>query len=192
MRVLAATLTPARRPGDFAQAMMDLGATVCTPKRPSCLMCPINQLCKARAMGIADELPRRAPRTERPTRYGIAFLALREDGRVLLRRRPDRGLLARMIEVPSTEWGDDDPDLPTALQGAPIKADWWQVPGMVVHTFTHFKLELVVMRAVVPAESSLTFWAAQERCLWVPRRELKGQALPSVMRKIIAHALKEN
>ena len=192
LRVLAATLTPARRPGDFAQAMMDLGATVCMPKRPSCLMCPLNRLCKASAMGIADELPRRAVKAERPVRYGIAFLALREDGRVLLRRRPDRGLLARMIEVPSTDWADDDPDLQTALQSAPVKADWWQVPGTIIHTFTHFRLELTVMRAVVAVECPLTFWASQERCLWVPRRELKTQALPSVMRKIVAHALKEN
>jgi A/G-specific adenine glycosylase len=192
IRVLAATLTPARRPGDFAQAMMDLGATICTPKRPSCLMCPLNRLCKASAMGMPEDLPRRATKTERPVRYGIAFLALREDGRVLLRRRTERGLLARMMEVPSTDWADDDPDIQAALQSAPIRADWWQVPGTLVHTFTHFKLELVVMRAVVPVEAPLTFWAEQERCLWVPRRDLKGQALPSVMRKIIAHALKEN
>ena len=192
LRVLSATLTPARRPGDFAQAMMDLGATICSSKSPACLMCPLKRLCKASMLGIAEDLPRRAVKSERPTRYGIAFLALREDGRVLLRRRPDRGLLARMIEVPSTEWADDDPDLPTALQSAPIKADWWQVPGTIVHTFTHFRLELTVMRAVVPVDASLTFWAAHERCLWVPRREVKGQALPSVMRKIIAHALKEN
>ena len=192
LRVLAATLTPASRPGDFAQAMMDLGSGVCTPKRPSCLMCPLNTLCKASALGIADELPRRAVKAERPTRYGIAFLALREDGRVLLRRRPDQGLLARMIEVPSTAWADDDPDIPTAIQSAPVKGDWWQVPGTIVHTFTHFRLELVVMRAVVPVESSLTLWAEQDRCLWIARRDLKTQALPSVMRKIIAHALKEN
>ena len=192
LRVLAATLTPARRPGDFAQAMMDLGATVCTPRRPSCLMCPLNRLCKAAALGRADELPRRTAKAERPTRYGIAFLALREDGRVLLRRRPDTGLLARMIEVPSTEWADDDPDLQASLQSAPVKADWWQVPGAIMHPFTHFKLELVVMRAVIAVDTPLTFWAAQERCLWVPRRDLKGQALPSVMRKIITHALKEN
>ena len=192
LRVLSATLTPARRPGDFAQAMMDLGATICTPKRPSCLMCPLNRLCKANALGIAGELPRRAVKAERPVRYGTAFLALREDGRVLLRRRPERGLLARMMEIPSTAWADDDPDLATALQSAPIKADWWQVPATVIHTFTHFRLELTVLRAVVPIDSQLTLWASQERCLWVPRRELKTQALPSVMRKIIAHALKEN
>ena len=192
LRVLSATLTPARRPGDFAQAMMDLGATVCTVKRPSCLMCPLVALCKANALGIADELPRRAVKPARPVRYGLAFLALREDGRVLLRRRPETGLLARMIEVPSTPWADDDPDLATALQSAPVKADWWQLPDPVIHTFTHFQLILTVLRAVVPLDCQLTFWASQERCLWVPRRELKTRALPSVMRKIIAHALKEN
>ncbi len=192
LRVLAATLTPTTRPGDFAQAMMDLGATICTPKRPSCLMCPLLALCKANALGIADELPRRAIKAIRPSRFGIAFLALREDGHILLRRRPDRGLLARMMEVPSTEWADDEPDLPSAMQSAPVKGDWWQVPGSVTHPFTHFKLELTIMRAVVRSDISLTLWAGQDRCLWVPRRDLKTQALPSVMRKIIAHALKEN
>ena len=192
LRVLAATLTPARRAGDFAQAMMDLGAEICTPRRPLCLMCPLKDTCKAGPMGIADELPRRAEKAERPVRHAIAFLALREDGRVLLRRRLDTGLLARMTEVPSTGWTFDEPDIPATLQSAPIKADWWAVPGIVVHTFTHFRLEIQVLRAVVPVDSSLTFWASQERCSWVARRDLKGEALPSVMRKIIAHALKEN
>lgn len=192
LRVLAATLTPARRAGDFAQAMMDLGAQVCIPKRPLCLMCPLHGICKANAMGIAEELPRRAIKAERPVRYAIAFLALREDGRVLLRRRLDTGLLARMMEIPSTVWADDEPAMQSALQGAPVKADWWAVPGVVVHTFTHFRLEVHVMRAVVPVEEPLTFWADQQRCTWVARRDLKNEALPSVMRKIISHALKEN
>ena len=192
LRVLAATLTPARRAGDFAQAMMDLGAQVCTPKRPLCLMCPLKSICKANMLGIADDLPRRAVKAERPVRYAIAFLALREDGRVLLRRRPDSGLLARMMEIPSTEWADDEPEIQAALQGAPIRSDWWAVPGLIVHTFTHFRLEIQVMRAVVPVDEPLTFWASQERCTWVARRDLKNEALPSVMRKIIAHALKEN
>ena len=192
LRVLAATLTPLHRAGDFAQAMMDLGSEVCTPRRPLCLMCPLKELCKASAMGIADELPRRGEKAERPVRHAIAFLALREDGRVLLRRRRDTGLLARMTEIPSTEWTMDEPDIPKTLQSAPIKADWWAVPGFVVHTFTHFRLEIQVLRAVVPVDAPLTFWASQERCSWVARRDLKGEALPSVMRKIISHALKEN
>jgi A/G-specific adenine glycosylase len=192
LRVLSATLTPSRRPGDFAQAMMDLGATICTPRRPSCLMCPLQSLCKANAAGIADLLPRRAPKAVRPVRSMVAFIALREDGKVLLRRRPDQGLLARMMEVPSTPWSETDIGIDEALRSAPVRGDWWAVPGVVVHTFTHFRLDIQVLRAVVPIDAELTLWAGQERCLWVPRRELKTQALPTVMTKIIGHGLTEN
>lgn len=186
-----ATLTPDARTGDFAQAMMDLGATVCTPKRPSCLMCPLHRQCAGYAQGIQDGLPRKAVKAAKPARFGHAFLALREDGHILLRQRPDRGLLARMIEVPSTEWLDELPALQTAMRAAPLRGDWWQVPGAVSHVFTHFKLELVVHVALVPMDAALTFWADGARCRWVSRRALGGEALPSVMRKIIAHALKE-
>ncbi len=112
-------------------------------------------------------LPLRAVRAERPMRVGIAFLALREDGCVLLRRRVEAGLLGGMLEVPSTGWDDLMPPARDALKAAPLKADWWQVPGTVVHTFTHFKLELVVYRALVPVNATLTFWAEPERCRWV-------------------------
>jgi A/G-specific adenine glycosylase len=192
LKRLAALLTPDSRAGDFAQALMDLGATVCTPKRPSCLMCPLKAHCEACALGVADGLPRRAAKAERPVRRGIAFLAMSEDGRVLLRRRPERGLLARMMEVPSTDWVETMPDRRTSIEGAPVKAEWWATPGQVEHTFTHFKLEIEVLRALVPAEASLTFWAEPDRCLWVPRSKLKTEALPSVMRKIIAHGVREN
>jgi A/G-specific adenine glycosylase len=191
IRRLAATLTPRRRPGDFAQAMMDLGATICTPKRPSCLMCPVQQDCHGRAKGIEASLPARVDKGERPVRLGLAFLALREDGHVLLRRRPDAGLLGGMLEVPSTAWADLLPPVKEALRTAPVRADWWQVPGTVAHTFTHFRLELIVFRAVVPPETSLTFWADAGRCRWTPRRTLDREALPSVMRKVVAHALRE-
>jgi A/G-specific adenine glycosylase len=187
---LASTLTPERRSGDFAQALMDLGATVCTPKRPSCLMCPLHRRCAGYASGIQETLPRKAPKAVRPNRFGHAFVALREDGQILLRQRPDRGLLARMIEVPSTEWVDDLLPLQDAHRAAPVRGDWWSVPGVVTHVFTHFKLELVVHVTIVPSDVALTFWADGARCRWVPRRALAGQALPSVMRKIIAHALK--
>jgi A/G-specific adenine glycosylase len=191
LKRLAATLTPRRRPGDFAQAMMDLGATICTPRRPSCLMCPVQQDCHAHAKGIEARLPARIEKGERPVRLGLAFVALREDGHVLLRRRPDAGLLGGMMEVPSTAWSDLLPPIKDALRGAPVRADWWQVPRTVVHTFTHFRLELIVFRAVVPVETSLTFWADAPRCQWVARRALERQALPSVMRKVVAHALRE-
>ncbi len=187
----ATALSPDDRPGDFAQSMMDLGATVCTPKRPSCLICPLHRHCEGFALGIEATLPRKAGKSARPERFGHAFLALREDGHVLLRQRPDAGLLARMMEVPSTVWRDDLPSLTDAVRAAPVQADWWQTPDVVVHVFTHFKLELIVHVAIVPADVALTIWADAPRCRWVPRRSLATQALPSVMRKIIAHALKE-
>jgi A/G-specific adenine glycosylase len=191
LRSLAATLTPVTRTGDFAQAMMDLGATICTPKSPSCLMCPLNGECSGRALGIEGHLPARTPKGERPARFGIAFLALREDGSVLLRRRPETGLLGGMMEVPSTDWVDMLPSARDAMRIAPAKGDWWKVPSTVRHVFTHFELELVVYRAVVAVDTTLTFWADQPRCRWVPRRELDRQALPSVMKKVLAHGLKE-
>jgi A/G-specific adenine glycosylase len=192
LKRLAATLTPAKRPGDFAHATMDLGATICSPKRPSCLMCPLQQDCHAHARGIEAELPARIDKAARPTRYAIAFLALREDGHVLLRKRPEAGLLGGMLEVPSTDWADDWLSADLALGAAPVRGDWWAVPGAVIHTFTHFRLELMVFRAIVPVDSGLTFWASPERCRWVARRDLHAAALPSVMRKVIAHALKEH
>lgn len=192
IRRLAATLTPPKRAGDFAQAMMDLGAEVCTPKRPSCLVCPLQQDCHAHASGIASTLPKKLARQPRPVRSGVAFLALREDGAVLLRRRPPTGLLGGMLEVPSTEWSDTAVPIDMALAGAPIRSDWWTVPGCITHTFTHFTLELQVLRAIVPADAALTFWAEPERCTWVARQDLARVALPSLMRKVVAHALKEH
>jgi len=191
LRRLAATLTPEDRPGDFAQAMMDLGAGICTPRRPSCLVCPLQTDCAANAHGIEEELPLRGVRAERPLRLGIAYVALREDGHVLLRRRPEAGLLGGMLEVPSTAWDDLLPPAQDALHAAPLKADWWKMPGTVAHTFTHFKLELVVYRALVGTDATLTFWSEPDRCRWVKRRDLASVALPSVMRKVIAHGLKE-
>jgi A/G-specific adenine glycosylase len=190
LRRLAATLTPVERPGDFAQAMMDLGATVCTPKSPSCLVCPLQPDCAATAKGIEATLPARSPRPERPVRFGHAFLALREDGHILLRKRADQGLLGGMMEIPSTPWAEASSTVVGASRIAPVRGDWWRVPGEVVHTFTHFRLELAVHRALVPVDAELTFWAEPDRCQWVHRRDLDRAALPGVMRKVIAHALK--
>lgn len=192
IRRLAGTLTPARRPGDFAQAMMDLGASICTPRKPSCLMCPLQQDCHAHHLGIAQSLPVKPAQVERPVRVGTAFVVLREDGAVLLRRRPEAGLLGGMLEVPSTDWDETVLSPQQTMRSAPVSADWWPVPGFVAHVFTHFRLELAVMRAIVPVETTLMLWAHAERCSWVARRDLQAQALPSVMRKVIAHALKES
>jgi len=189
IRNLAATLTPSRRSGDFAQAMMDLGAEICTPKNPSCLVCPIQPDCAASAHGLAEILPVKSRKLARPSRYGSAFLVQREDGAILLRQRPEAGLLGGMLEVPSTPWGDAQPPKREALRLAPVTTSWMTAPGTVVHVFTHFRLELVVYRALVPVDASFTLWAEQDRCRWVHRRDLHAQALPSVMKKIIAHGM---
>ncbi|MBO0766608.1 MAG: A/G-specific adenine glycosylase, partial [Hyphomicrobiaceae bacterium] len=189
LRRLAQGLTPVERAGDHAQAMMDLGATICTPKRPSCHVCPVATFCAARAQGIAPELPLRSPKPERPLRLALAFVALRDDGHVLLRRRPEAGLLGGMQEVPSTPWASALPPVEEALRRAPVRAHWRLLPGIVTHTFTHFCLKASVYLATVAVRTRLTASADAPRCQWVARRDLDRAALPSVMRKILAHAL---
>lgn len=189
LKSLAATLTPPRRAGDFAQAEMDLGARICTPKNPSCLLCPIDTHCKANEKGIAGLLPQREAKKPKPTRHGVAFFAMREDGAILLRQRREGGLLSGMDEVPTTDWVEEKKSLQNALKSPPIRGDWWQTGGEVSHTFTHFHLKLTVYRLVAPRGADLTLFAGAERCKWIHRDELDKKALPSVMRKVITHAL---
>jgi len=182
LREYAARLTPGTRAGDYAQAVMDLGATVCTPRQPKCLLCPWNTACAARAEGIAETLPRRAARAQKPTRRGTAFWLTRdgEEGcDVLLRRRPEKGLLGGMMEVPSTPWSEDGPA--KALDHAPVSAEWRALDGVVKHTFTHFHLELTVLTATVRD-------ARDVDGLWWPLDRLQEQALPTVMKKVVRHA----
>jgi A/G-specific adenine glycosylase len=183
LRALAAELTPQARPGDYAQAAMDLGATVCTPRAPNCLMCPWQQDCRAQAMGIAESLPRRAPKAERPLRQGLAFWTVRSDGAVLLRRRPERGLLGGMMEVPSSDWGASDwaAREPADLTQAPVTADWRGLPGRVDHGFTHFRLELIVLAARVRKN-------ARADGVWVMPEALGDHALPTLTKKVVRHA----
>ena len=180
IRELARTLMPPARTGDFAQALMDLGATICTPTKPACALCPWMDICLARARGIAEELPRRAPKAERPVRHGVAFWAVRPDGRVALRRRVEQGLLGGMIEVPSTDWREATWSEPEAVATAPFQADWRALPGQVRHVFTHFELRLVVWTGRVQDDP---------RFLWASLDELSDHALPSVMNKVVRHAL---
>ncbi|MDH5556757.1 MAG: A/G-specific adenine glycosylase [Alphaproteobacteria bacterium] len=180
---LADRLTPESRAGDYAQAVMDLGATVCTPRKPKCLLCPWKQDCAGR--DEAESLPRRAPKPHRPTRRGIAFWITRPDGAVLLRRRPEKGLLGGMIEVPSTNWIEGAmPAVAKARKKSPLPAlDWREPPGMVTHTFTHFHLELRVIAGRVGR-------GAAPGGLWVQPDKFGEQALPTIMKKIARHALK--
>jgi A/G-specific adenine glycosylase len=185
IKALAARLTPVNRAGDFTQGMMDLGASICSPRSPSCLVCPVERHCAARASGIADLLPFKAKKGEKPQRYGVAFLACREDGAVLLRRRPPRGLLGGMLEAPSTEWGEAMPEPEAALGSAPLPATWQRVTGFVRHGFTHFDLDLVVFRAGPFPLAAIPCTAGA----WYQRESLPAEAIPSVMRKVIAHGL---
>lgn len=185
---LAESLMPHQRSGDFAQGMMDLGATICTPRRPGCGLCPVRPECSGYAEGVAEALPYRAEKGERPVRRGAAFVAVRPDGAVLLRERPLRGLLGGMLEVPSSPWVEEEPSGKVVRSHAPLAGAWCRLPGLVEHTFTHFHLELAVYRAEVGAESKPKRAAHPERCRWYKPRELSGAALPSVMRKVLLHA----
>jgi A/G-specific adenine glycosylase len=179
----AAALTPARRPGDFAQAMMDLGATVCTPRRPLCMVCPWSWACEARIGGIEAALPRKKYKKPRPTRYGLAFWLERQGnaGReVLLRRRPEQGLLGGMMEIPSSPWVEDD--TADGWVHAPAQAKWTAVDEPVVHVFTHFRLELDVVRGEISA-------GAKVDGVWVPVDRLGEYALPTVMTKVVKVAM---
>jgi len=185
---LARALTPPRRAGDFAQAMMDLGATLCTPKTPACALCPWNQNCTAYRRGDAGTYPRRVPKREGVLRRGAAFVVTRADGFVLVRTRPAKGLLGGMTEVPTTEWSQDFRETTTPRSAPRFKTRrvvWRRLPGVVRHVFTHFPLELTVYAADLPARA-----AAPKGMRWVKILELGGEALPSLMRKVLAHALR--
>lgn len=184
LRAIAEALAPAKRAGDFAQAMMDLGATVCTPKSPACGKCPWAEDCQGRAGGIAATLPRREAKAVRPLKRGAAFVVVSNNDEVLLRRRPPKGLLGGMHEPPMSPWDKDFPDAP--LDHAPMKAKYRKLPGLVRHGFTHFELELQVYRADGIARAKTN--GAGE---WAPLKALAAFALPSVMRKVIDHALTE-
>lgn len=163
---LAATLTPNRRPGDYAQAMMDLGATICTPRKPACGICPINEDCAGRAQGIAAELPRKAAKKPKPQRGGTVWIGLTGDA-VLVETRPEKGLLGGTLAFPSTGW--DGTALPP-----PARADWREA-GMVRHVFTHFALDLTVMTARLTAPP--------DRGNLAPLSSFSPSALPGLMRK---------
>lgn len=178
----AARLTPAHRPGDYAQAVMDLGATVCTPAAPACGLCPWAAAYRARAAGLAGILPRRTPKTPKPTRRGIAYVVRRSDGAWLLEQRPPAGLLGGMPGWPGSDWGAAPAPAP------PVVADWRALDDEVRHTFTHFHLRLRIETALVEPG------ARPARGAFVPAHQFRPSALPTVMRKVfdLARASFEN
>src|SRR3954464_12093351 len=172
---LAATLLADSRAGDSAQALMDLGSSICTPKKPACSLCPLNEDCIARALGTQDTFPRKAPKKSGALRRGAAFVVTRGD-ELLVRSRPEKGLLGGMTEVPGSDWlaGQEDK---AALKQAPELAGvarWRRKAGIVTHVFTHFPLELVVYTAKVPARTK-----APKAMRWVPIATLADEALPN-------------
>ncbi|PZN92445.1 MAG: A/G-specific adenine glycosylase, partial [Hyphomicrobiales bacterium] len=172
-RVLA--LMPQDRPGDFAQALMDLGATICTPRNPVCGLCPWREPCVARGEGTQETFPRKAAKKTGQTRYGAAFVLQRADGAVLLRTRPPKGLLGGMAEVPTSEWRADY-ELDGASQDAPVVTRWRQMPGTVRHVFTHFPLELTVFLASAPTSTQ-----APPGMRFTPAARLGEEPFSSVM-----------
>jgi A/G-specific adenine glycosylase len=182
---LAATLLADVRAGDSAQALMDLGASICTPKKPACALCPLSDDCLGRARGDQETFPRKAPKKSGALRRGAAFVVTRGD-ELLVRSRPEKGLLGGMTEVPGSDWLAGNKE-GAALKQAPALAGgvgWHRKAGVVTHVFTHFPLELVVYTAKVPART-----AAPKGMRWVPIATLADEALPNVMRKAIAHGL---
>ncbi|WP_068298722.1 A/G-specific adenine glycosylase [Pararhodobacter sp. CCB-MM2] len=172
---LAEVLTPQTRPGDFAQAMMDLGATICTPRNPRCVECPVAGFCKGLEQGIASELPKKLAKAPKPTRRGFAYVALRPDGAPLLETRPPKGLLGGMPGWPGSDWSEVPQPAP------PLAADWIELPGLVKHTFTHFHLELTVLMAHVPDGANPEVGDF--------RPGFDPDALPTLMRKVHDHAV---
>jgi A/G-specific adenine glycosylase len=165
------------RPSDFAQALFDLGAGLCTPTSPACALCPWRGDCSGRAQGIAASLPRKAPKKPRPVRHGVHFLVQDEAGRILLRRRPPEGLFGGMVELPGTPWRADPWEENEALQLAPISAAW-QRKGQVQHGLTHFELRINVYAAMVERVE------AEDGYLCLPD-QLANEALASVMRRCV-------
>jgi A/G-specific adenine glycosylase len=170
------------RAGDFAQALMDLGSAICTPKRPACPNCPWTDDCLARKRGIQENLPVKAPKPARPMKRGAGFVARDRAGAVLLIKRPDKGLLASMLEPPLGPWAEKFPTNASALKQAPFPADWKKCSGLVRHGFTHFELEIEVYRADVAKRPKIPGQ-------WIASEKLRDVALPTVMRKIIEHGL---
>lgn len=171
----AADLTPPVRPGDYAQAVMDLGATICTPKNPACGICPWRAPCAARVAGAAADLPKKTPKKPKPTRNGIVYLARSASGDWLLEQRPDKGLLGGMLCWPSSEWTDKTG---TSVPAHPFEGNWHALGGEVRHTFTHFHLILQIEIAELP-----TGFIPLANQRLVSKHQFKPSDLPTVMRK---------
>lgn len=168
-------------PRTLVEGLMDLGATICTPKSPSCPGCPLKAHCAGFAEGKANSYPKKFPKKPKVTRYGAAFVAKRADGAVLIETRPEKGLLGGMTGLPTTEWGEKRRISPD--KDAPFKADWSKLKSVVEHVFTHFPLKLTVYVAEVPKATR-----APAPYRWSSANGPEGEALPTLFKKVLAHA----
>ncbi len=181
IRDIVSSLLPTERPGDFAQAMMDLGATLCSPKNPACNLCPVNSTCEGFASGDAERFPVKIAKAVKPTRKGAAFVIQNGEGEVFLRKRIESGLLGGMSEIPGTGWTARI-DGETGSSCLPFSGEWRR-SGIARHTFTHFHLELEVWQIIICSnEKTDDGW-------WSPVANLRSEALPTVMKKAISVAL---
>lgn len=183
IRSEVARLTPRNRPGDFAQAMMDLGASLCSPKKPSCLLCPVSRHCAAQKAGDMEAYPVKAPKKVKPTRRAISFW-VEHDGYVLLERRPQKGLLGGMPGLFSTPWNErtDFPPKEEWLNNKPSDDYFKPIDGETKHTFTHFHLLTQVVTAKASVKHNI------ENGFWHPVQELADVGLPTVFSKIVSLA----
>jgi len=174
-------LVPKIRPGDFAQAFMDLGSLVCTVRRPKCDECPINANCRAYAANAGEQYPRRHKKGIKPTRYGVAYLMRNAQNQFLIQKRDDKGLLAGLMEIPSTPWREKKWSTKEAITCAPLQASRWQpVDGEIHHTFTHFHLKLQVVQGRIENPSKLHTWCSSD--------DVHKYPFSTLMKKLIAHS----
>ena len=182
IRKLVSKLVPSKRPGDFAQAMMDLGATICLPKSPDCGQCPWSDNCGARNNSTQTSFPVKAPKKAKPLRHTAAFVMINDNHEIYLRKRSESGMLAGMSEVPSGDWSVRK-DGAMGVDAAPITGEWREA-GTVRHVFTHFTLEMKVYFCDCTKSPKMNGW-------WVHRNAVMDEALPSLMKKAIALVLEE-
>ncbi len=192
LKEFAEVLTPKHRAGDYAQAMMDLGARICTPRSPTCLLCPVSAHCKAFASGMAAELPYRVKKAAKPRKEGACFFVVTQAGDILLHKRPDKGLLAKMTQIPTTSWLEDVRSQKALQKEWPFKTSlplkWTEAEGSVKHVFTHFHLTLQVYVMVIKAEQMSLFITEDTKFYWVKQDKLNKEPLPSLMQKVIKNA----
>ena len=185
IKLRAGELTPQQRPGDYAQAMMDLGATICTPKKPACVICPVQEFCKAAKEGSPEIYPFKKPKPERPSRLGRAYIAMRPDGTVCLERRQEKGLLGGMAGVPHSDWQEALLPLEKDMaRFAPFNAHW-QKAGVAKHVFTHFVLEMEVYVARVSYADKPSRGVGERSLFWHEWDGLGAAGLPTVFKKAV-------